>query len=266
MAAKKKAAAKKKTSARTTARSSGGAGLDAQLEALAAVARETRPSMPVHVLLQEAKEVVLAVRSVGKDLVSYGKLDPAALDALPAGIALLEEAESSWQAERRRLTGRKNVALTKEAERARREIVAAGRYFLEDDATAQKWLDEIVDGDGLEDLIDDLGECARFAAEHAAALGAADVEGGMPALAARATELGALLSGDLASARTDLAAKEAFQRRNAVAFFVEGVLEGIRKAARYRHRHQPEKLAPFRSAHSTRKSKGKRKKAEPKPS
>ncbi|MCS6898235.1 MAG: hypothetical protein RMJ98_00675 [Myxococcales bacterium] len=202
--------------------------------------------IPVADLCQEARELEVIVAKMGTKLVESSRLDPELCAALKPRRKLLEEREQEWLAHRlSSSSGRKEMI--QKAERLKKDIIAALRYFLHQDEAVQARVDNILPGTGLADLIDDLQKLATLLRENAAALARADLP---KDAATRAEELAQTLGHDevVRSLVTSEESRRLQDRRNRAFWYLREAMDEIRAAGRYVFRNDPRRLALFRSS------------------
>jgi hypothetical protein len=202
--------------------------------------------VPVVELCQESRELEAVVAQMGARLVEGSRLDPGLCEALKPRRKLLEEKEQDWLAHRLASSSGRKVAL-QQAERLKKDMIAALRYFLHRDEAVQARVDNILPGTGLADLIDDLQKLAALLRENAAALARADLP---PDAADRAEELARLLGLDevARSLATSEEGRHLQDQRNRAFWYLREAMDEIRAAGRYVYRNDPRRLALFRSS------------------
>ncbi|HEY8072678.1 MAG TPA: hypothetical protein VIF62_01170, partial [Labilithrix sp.] len=85
------------------------------------------PDGSVAVVAQEARELVATVKKLGKKLHAKTDLDPKTSGAIKARVAVLEVADAAWAAVRDAATPKDSRKTRDEAERLKRDSVAALR-------------------------------------------------------------------------------------------------------------------------------------------
>ncbi len=229
-------------------------------------AGQTPPNIPVAAALQEANDVAKAAK---RHFAKLRKLpfDHTLVPMLPKVAEALRDAETEWRTLRKRFGDQNLASLRKEAETLKRDLFAAGRYFLRADGAAQALLDAVAEGDGLGDLIDDLHVLADVVHAQAQKLRGADLVGGPEKAAGRAKTLATELANAVSAENTDERAQRAIARRNKLFMLLNDALREIREAARYALRHDDAALAPFRVRYAnTRQRPKKRASTSPAPS
>jgi hypothetical protein len=202
--------------------------------------------VPVADLCQEARELEAVVARMGTKLVEGSRLDPALCEALKPRRKLLEEKEQDWLAHRLASSSGRKVALQR-AERLKKDMIAALRYFLHRDEAVQARVDNILPGTGLADLIDDLQKLAALLRENADALARADLPSDATT---RAEELARILGHDevARSLATSEEGRHLQDQRNRAFWYLREAMDEIRAAGRYVFRNDPRRLALFRSS------------------
>ncbi len=223
--------------------------LDRLRAELLKIAEPTAPSIPVDRLVAEAK---LLARAADKRLPALKKvgLDPKLVASLEERAAALSEAQSALTLQRGAQRTKAEIALEKDAVALRSQMVADGRYALRDDDDAQGVLDAIQEGEGLDDLVQDLRELSSFAAANKAALAKVGVKANENA--ARATKLAAGLE-TLVLARRDgdnAESHDARDLRDRAATHLAHAVSEIRAAGTYAFRTDESAAQKFRSAYA----------------
>jgi hypothetical protein len=134
--------------------------------------------------------------------------------------------------------------LRAEAERVKRAAFAAFRYFLRDNAEVQARLDEIAEGSGDADLVDDCRRLGNLVEQHAAAIKKAKL-GTRPAEALRKA---AEALGDAAAEQAATTVEVAtIELRNRAFWHLRAWLDEIRAAGRYVFSAEPRRLVQYRA-------------------
>ena len=120
----------------------------------------------------------------------------------------------------------------------------AGRYLLRKDPKAQARLDQIAEGEGLADLIQDLKDLADFAVANAKVLAAA------PRLPKDAVAQARTLAASLTDGVDSAGANDAQARRNQVYAVLASAVDEVRAGARFLFHDEPKLLAPMLSHYS----------------
>ena len=210
--------------------------LEARLTALPPEATATQPTMPVKIAILEAERLHAGAQPLRAKLARLPGFRIEELADLPALVSALTKAEQHWTRARVEKQAVSLKAVRAEAEKLRRDMMAAGRFLLRRDPAAQRELDRIAEGEGLADLIHDLHDLAEFGETHRAAW-AADAT--LPKdTVTRARALAAQLTGGVDREP----AIAALGRRNQIFAALQVAVEEVRAAARYVLRHDPKRL------------------------
>jgi hypothetical protein len=216
-------------------------GVQQAMENLPRSAEQVRPSAPIRELLSDAREVLRIARRSGTKLIRAG-LDRRFLEELPHRIELLDRAQKAWERQRSRTEPATLQRAREDAAQMKTDMLAAGRFLLRHDAKAQRQLDQIAAGEGLEDLIEDLRALAAFWSEHEETLAQSDLGDDIVerarAMAARLTLMN--------RGQKDREHEEAHAHRNRALALVDEAVHEVRAAGRYVFRDAPERLALFR--------------------
>lgn len=220
----------------------------AQIQKLSALAPSFAEPLDRRVadILFEAREMEAVLEKLGEELIEKSLLSPELVAALPERRKLVEIAEDAWSRARSSLMSDDQKALRKEAERLKRDMMAALRYFLrkaENSEEIDKRLDAIAEGTGLADLVSDLRQLSGLLDEYAEALAKAD----LPKKAStRALVLADALNGSASVFSASAEAQKAMDLRNRAFWWLREILDEVRAASRYVFRDHPKKLALFR--------------------
>jgi hypothetical protein len=194
-------------------------------------------SSSVRDLVSAAKRTRNHAMELREFVLKKSRLDPAVLDAFPHGINALREFEAAWQAVRARGA---TVALTAAREKGadlRREAISVLRHFVAKDRDLQIVLDEIAEGDGDDDLVDDLEKLAPLVDEHW------DAIAGSEDLPPERGDAFSKAAAELDDARTDKApspeARKALELRDKAYFYVLEAEREIRACGKHAFRKQP---------------------------
>jgi hypothetical protein len=258
--AKKRAAAKATKPTKKSAAPADHALLAARLRAIEEV---HAPVIPVDRLIGEARAVARAATADRDALVQVG-LDWALATLLPQAATALSDAQVEMLQVVRTQRSTREVELEQAGIALRSAMIADVRFARRDDADVQATLDTIVEGEGLDDEIQDLRELAALFKTHAAALKRVGAD---PAGKARkATAVADELEGLLAERRSrgSRHGKEPIEARDRAATLVNKLLREIRAAGVYAFRKDPARQARYRSAYQAQKrARPKRKASQP---
>ncbi len=232
--------------AKAKAPQSGGLTKTEQRE-LEALGRVARPDYPVSDVLHEALELDATLSMLGERLARGGRLEGDVKKELSRRRLLLGAAETAWLARRKRVPPIAVMKARAAATSLKRDVVAALRYFVADDAGLKRALDDMAKGTGDADLIDSLGKLAHHVTAHAAALGRADLPE-QPAEKLRAHAKS--LSDAVAARAADPEAVHAKDQRDRAFWHLRALMDEIRAAGRYVFRNDRNVLRLFRSTSS----------------
>lgn len=219
----------------------------AEQRELEALGRVARPDYPVSDVLHEALELDATLRMLGERLVSGGRLEGDVRAELARRRLLLAAAETEWLARRKRAPTAAVMKARAAAASLKRDVVAALRYFLAEDAALKLALDEMTKANADADLIDSLGKLAHHVTAHAKALRRAD----LPAQPAEELRAHAKSLSDAVVARAvDPEADHAHAQRNRAFWHLRALMDEIRAAGRYVYRNDRNVLRLFRATSS----------------
>lgn len=213
-----------------------------------------RPELPPSVAHQEAHDLLQTVseESVRQGLLDVG-LDEALLDGLPTAIDASRQAQSKWVVVRD--ASKPQAQKEREARGAdlRSDLVATCRWNLRDNALVQGALDQISDGGGVADLIQDLHDLAVLVRANLPAF-ESDQTFDAPAEAEQALALSQEIGEGLSQARTSTTQRQAVGLRDRAATHLDDVVGEIREAGRYAFRGVAEMEGRFGSAYIRRRT------------
>ncbi len=206
-------------------------------------------SAPMAVALQEANDLHAAIQAddTWERLVQVG-MDHGALDGLPVAIAAARQAQSQWVVVRDR--GKPQAQRDREQAGAelRSEIVAACRWNLRGDRVALAVIDQIVQGEGVPDLVQDLLDLAALLGQQEAAFdGDETFDSAAKAEAARTTA--SEITAGLSESRVLGDHEAAKLLRDRAVTHLAKVVADVREAGRYAFRKDPRRAAAFGSAY-----------------
>jgi hypothetical protein len=207
------------------------------------------PPLPMAVALQEANDLhtTLGVDDTRERLVTVG-VDPAALDQLATAVAATRQAQSQWVVVRDR---GKPAAQSKREQAGvvmRSDLVAACRWSLRREPTAQAVVDAIVEGEGVADMVQDLLDLAMLVDRHTAAFDA-DQTFDAPAQIEAARSGAEQITAGLSQSRTPGDHQAAKALRDRAYTYLAELVSDVRQAGRYAFRKQPKRASAFGSAY-----------------
>lgn len=209
------------------------------------------PVMPPAHLVAEALALA-EVAEANREALASVQLDPALIPRLTIGAHALAKAHAELTILRGSKRSEAEVALEALASELRSDMVADARFALRKDRAAQRAIDEIQEGEGLDDLVQDLKSLAALVDKHAARIEAVGASARANIERARrcARELEAHVAARRTADREEIAAKEL---RDRVATLLADAMSEVRAAGAYAFRKQPRTLAKFRSAHNAKR-------------
>ncbi|HEU4405629.1 MAG TPA: hypothetical protein VFS43_10095 [Polyangiaceae bacterium] len=221
------------------------------------------PPMPVDRMVAEALSLHVSAQAVREVLLGK-RLEPEQIDQLPVLAHALSEAQAELNPVRGLRRSEAERAVEAEAVELRAEMMVEARFVLRKDADAQGALDRVQEGNGLDDLVQDLRELAVVVERNEAAFEKAGTEPRVKA--ARARALATELASQLATRRgADRASAAAMDTRDRVASLLAETMAEVRAAATFTLRKNPRLLAKFRSANNVRKRGRQGESPEPEP-
>lgn len=210
------------------------------------------PDIPIAVALQEAND--LATYLSNKDnarilagLLAVG-LPGSELPALKRGIEAAREAQSGWVVVRDRKKSQAQQEREAAGTQLRSDLVDAIRWNLRHDRVAQATLDAIQQGDGVEDLIQDLDDLAALAERHHDKFDK-DETFDVDAKVEEARSSASAIRAGVSQARSANKPNDAKLLRDRAFTYLDERVSTIREAGRYAFRKEPAVRMRFSSAY-----------------
>jgi hypothetical protein len=229
-----------------SAPASTGPSLDAVRATIAALRRNDYPeklNASVRDLIFAAQRLRDSAVKLREPLLAKSRLDPAVLDSFSVRIAVLDQCEEAWQTARGRGVP---VALSRArtaAAELRRDAITTLRHFLEDDGSVQIKLDEIVEGEGDVDLVDDLKKLATLVDAHWTTIARS---GDMPAEKGDALRKAAAVLNDARLGNeSSPEASKAMELRDKAFFYLLEAEREIRACGKHAFRKEPKVATLF---------------------
>ena len=210
------------------------------------------PNIPIAVALQEASDlsVLLSDNEVASTMATIG-VHAEQIERLAQLIEVCRDAQSQWMIAR----DRSKDQAQKEREAAgadmRTELIAACRWNLRENNTAQATLSAIASGAGVADLVQDLADLGELILKHAASF-AMDSTLDPTKTAETAHSTAAALADGLSGERYDQTQRKAKALRDRTYTLLADEVTDLRGAGRYAFRNTPKMLRNFGSQHRRR--------------
>jgi hypothetical protein len=206
------------------------------------------PTMPVDRMIGEGLALARSAKEHAEDLLAAG-MEESLIDEVRLRASALAEAQAELVAVRGFKRTLAEVALEQQAMELRSDMIAAGRFALRDDTHAQNVLDRIQEGDGLDDLIQDLRALSVFFRDRKPAL---ERIGAKPDTKRQqadqtASELESLLADRRAG---DVDEIQAMDVRNRAAAYLAIAMAEVRATGVYVFRRHPRNATKFRSPYN----------------
>lgn len=212
------------------------------------------PPFPVDRMVAEALSLSVSAESVRELLLAKG-LSPAQLTHLPLFAYALSEAQAELNPLRGLRRSEAEIALEAEAVALRAEMMTEARFVLRKDVDAQSALDRVQEGNGLDDLVQDLRELAVLVERNEADFERAGTDPRTKTASARS--IATQLATHVANRRgADRASAGALETRDRAATLLADVMADVRACAAFALRKNPRLLAKFRSANNARRKNG----------
>ena len=211
------------------------------------------PDLPLAVALQEGHDLLTLIQgeSVWPSLAAVG-VQAGRREQLQLLIGAARAAESNWVVMRDRKKSQTQQELEARAYELRSTMLAAVRWNLRHDAKARTTLSAILEGEGVEDLTQDLSDAAELCERN---LDAFEADQSFDALAriAEARALYAQLAAGTSAERLDTEQAKAVDLRNRAYTQLDDLTNELREAGRYAFRGDDTLRARFASAYDRRK-------------
>lgn len=205
-------------------------------EALSAEYATRYPDQPVAVTVAEGTRIAELVRGKAAALAKVG-VDKALVTGLEARVALLVRREAEWNKARAKNRAGISPARIKAAEELKSQVYDGARFLLRRDAVVQQQLDQIAQGTGVADLVEDLTELGLIVKDHPS------VFLDDPTFPKDAAEQCAKFATELSVGLDPQEAAEALEARNRAFWLLVEAISEVRAALRYLWRKKPAMLA-----------------------
>jgi len=222
-----------------------------------------RPDGPMAELLQEILELLtfLAQNPAQAERLKKVGMGPDKVEALRAAHAAAQEAETAWGVVSGKNKPQQALEDEKRGYTLRSEGVAACRWNLRGNRHAQGVLDEVQQGDGIPDLIQDLRVTAGLIDANAAAF-SGDETFDPVARAAELRTVATVVESNTAGIRTDLTQAEALDLRDRAYTHMDGLADEVKEAGRYAFRTERQHVRFFHNRYEAKlQRRSRRKKA-----
>jgi hypothetical protein len=205
----------------------------------------------VKTITYEARELQDYLKKYGVTILSRSRLDPALVEDLPARIEDLFVTESLWRGVRLAALPEEQHEHEVEGAALRAAALSAFRHFLPRDKPLQAEIEDIAQGSGIPDLIDDLLRLAPLLTARAPDLAKAQLP---PNAAARALQLAELIQTSTSEKHVDSPADEATKHlRNRAYWWLRAALDEIRECGRYAYERSSAMQKLFQGTNSRRR-------------
>jgi len=203
------------------------------------------PPFTVSIAIADAETLVKLAKPAARALATVPGFESSLLTGLTEYRAALVDAEKSWERSRAATAGGAVQRAIHDAETLKADIMSSARYLLRHIPSAQRRLDRIAEGTGLDDLADDLRQLAKLFEEFRTAF-AADTS-----LPRQAAEKARALADSILVGANSEAADAALARRNLTFWLVVYTSSELRAALRYVWRKDAKKLATLGMAYAS---------------
>jgi len=207
------------------------------------------PTLPIEVALQEAHDLNTLVGNpeIRERILAVG-LPKAEITALPRAVAAAREAQSAWIVIRDRSKDDAQRARENDGMTTRANLVASARWNLRDDRVAQATLDAIQEGEGVEDLVQDLFDVAALIEQRADLFEVDQTLDSAEAVRNARAQAKSIRAG-LSATRLASTQDNAKDLRDRAYTYLAARVTAVRAAGRYAFRTEPQMLAKFGSAY-----------------
>lgn len=220
--------------------------LQGELSGLEDVQRELGP-VPLDTFFKEAAALIhtVSLPEVREKLVAVG-IEAGKLDKLPVALAAAQDAQAAWVNVKGRSYSNTLVELIAQAHKERSEVLAAARYHLRDDRVIAETLSTIAEGEGLDDLVQDLFALWRLLDQNAAAF-ERDTTFDAPARAQGARDLAQRLQQTQTEEQFDTMQRAMRDQRDRAYTLLSRLVDEIRRGGRYAFRSDATIVGRFSS-------------------
>ena len=221
---------------------------DAEVQAaLAAVAKAKLPEIPVHRLVSEARDVVFAAK---KDVAELARIrfDLALVPLISALASALEHVQSRIEKARDAGRSEADIKAESDARTFRERTLESLEYALRGDELARERISDVREGNGLDDLLDDVGVVVDFVEEASDAL--TNIGADPLALASEGRTHQSLLSKVIHPNRAHSSDAALIVERDRVATALSAAVAKLYAAGRYAFRDHPKRARKYASAHT----------------
>lgn len=221
-----------------------------------------RPDIPMPEYLQEILELLtfLTQNPAQAERLKKVGFGPDKVEAVAKAHAASQEAETNWNVASGRNKPQKALEDEKKGYEARSAAMAACRWNLRADRHAQGVLDEVQQGEGIPDLIQDQRVLASLIDSNAAAF-AKDETFDPVTRAAELRTLAATIESNAAGVRTDLTQAQAIDLRDRAYTHLDTLADELKEAGRYVFRLERAYLRFFQNRYQARAARRSRRKA-----
>jgi hypothetical protein len=224
--------------------------LIAKKDVISAIKDVKIPNTPIKIYLQEA-EKLQGTAEADKAILLESGLDPLFIDELPVCIGACREAQSMWNEQRHTLESVEKEWESKsdDAYDLHDTLLHDFFYAYQDDIRLLKRVRAIAEGNGDEDMIQDMNDIAVFGKKHPKEL--AEINFDMAQLdlaAATSDEMAKLLAASELVEDSDSASK---LLRDQAYTLLKLSVDKIRGAGKYKFWKNPEKLKDYRSEYGS---------------
>lgn len=207
-------------------------------------ANETSPSVAMPTLMLESEQTAKAYGKAKPQFAKVPSFHVELANAAPSLVVHVKSAEAAWAAARfAKQKGEGRVAMRKQAEMYRSDVLRTARFLFRRDKSALAEVERIAKGEGLADLVRDHEELATLATTQAEAFAMATKLGDV---AARCTAFAETLK----TKRDDTEAHALHEARNRAVVALDASLDEIRSAARFLYEGNAAAMAPYLSTHA----------------
>lgn len=221
--------------------------LAGELKGLEDVQREVGP-VPLDAFFKEAAALVhtVGVAEVRAQLLAVG-LEAEKLDKLPVALTAAQDAQADWVNVRGRSYSNNLVELIAAAHSERSELLAAARFHLREERTIGETLGAIAEGEGLDDLVQDLFALGRLIEQNTQAF-ERDTTFDAPTRARGARDLAQRLQRTQTEEQFDTLQRQLRDQRDRTYTLLSRLVDEIRRTGRYAFRNDPTLVGRFSSA------------------
>ncbi len=190
------------------------------------------PDQPVDIYFQETEDLLEHVAANGlAQLLDDEGLEPETLASIPQALAAARESQTAWMLLNERAKPQEQRQLEQRGYDLRTKISKKARFILRKNNAALAIISQILEGEGVADLVQDLDDMRMLMTHHAAAF-ARNKNFDVAAASAEALKLSTDIRKGLAGFRMNPEQSKAVELRNRAWTYLDSLVDDVREAGR----------------------------------